>query len=252
MFKKLLVAATLVLATMMAFGSVTSADEGDVLPKEQQACYEQAPVVNRMELVVPAEKKPGVNYDSHYLNDEDAGKLSSLSYITPETVIIKLFAGIGTGDFVRIHDDLRKIEDYTDLRDITMVIRSGGGSAFDGMAIADLINKYQRRGFTIRAEGYGMIASAAVPIFAQCKPRAAVDGTFFMVHEAAMFKWPGRETAADIKSQDAMMTKLGERYVDLMVRNSTTSAEDWKSMIKVTTWMTAQEAMATGIIDTLE
>jgi ATP-dependent protease ClpP protease subunit len=247
--KKLLIGLCILVAGMFSACEVI-ADEGDVLPNDQQACYETAPTVNRMELVVPEQpKKPDVNYDSHYLNNEYGRKLSALSFITPKTVVIKLFSGISVADFVKIHDDFRKLKDYTDFRDVTLVINSPGGSAFDGLSIASLILSYRDAGFTIRAQGFGIIASAAVPILSVCSPRYVAPGTLIMVHEAALWKWPGRETQSDIKSQDYLMTLLNDRYVSFLVENTTTTDADWRKMIKATTWMTPEKAKTLGLVD---
>ena len=234
---------------LLSGNCMVRADEGDVLPKEQRACYSQPEEVNRFELVVPKDLDPSVNYDTHFLNDESAGKLSNMAYITPKTVVFKLFAGISTRDFINLRDDLRKLEDYTDFRDMTLMINSPGGSAFDGLAIAGLIKEYQTKGWTIRAEAYSMVASAAVPIYAVCKPRKMNPETTVMVHQAAIWKWPGRETSADIKSQDKMMDMLGARYIALLVENSEVSKSDWEDMINKTTWFGRDKAVEFGMVD---
>jgi len=248
MFKKLAIALSIMLLTVFA----VHADEGDVLPEKQRPCYEQPATVNRMELVVPETLDPTVNYDSHYLNNEQGRELSGISYITPHTAVIKLFSGISVQDFIRIHDDLRKLEDYTDIRDVVLVINSPGGSAFDGLSIASLILRYRSKGFTIRAEGYGIVASAAVPILAVCSPRMVVPGTFIMVHEAALWKWPGKETQSDIKTQDQMMTMLNDRYVKFLVDHTKTSEDEWRKRIKATTWMTPEQSVDLGLVDSTE
>jgi ATP-dependent protease ClpP protease subunit len=242
MFKKLFIAAALCAALIFSGDEYAKADEGDVLPEDQQVCYATAPKEK-----CPVD--PTVNFDSHYLNTEHAAKLSGLSYITPETVVIKLFSGITVSDFVKIHDDLQKLNDYTNLRDITFVINSPGGSAFDGLSIASLILKYRDMGFNIHAQGFGIIASAAVPILAVCSPRDVAPGTLIMVHEAALWKWPGKETQSDIKSQDLLMTMLNNRYVKFLVDYTTTSKKEWEKMIKATTWMTPEKGMELGIVD---
>jgi len=246
--KKLIIALCIIMAT-----AITGyADESNILPKDQRACYEQAPEINRFELVNNCEQDPTKNRVSHYLNNDNGRQLSFLSYITPDNVIIKLFSGITVTDFIKMHDDLRMIEDYTDIRDITLVINSPGGSAFDGLSIASLILKYRAKGFNIRAEGFGIIASAAVPILSVCSPRIVAPGTMIMVHEAALWKWPGQETQSDIKTQDIMMTMLNDRYMRFLVDHTTTSLEDWASMIKATTWMTPDTAKDLGLVDKVE
>jgi ATP-dependent protease ClpP protease subunit len=230
--------------------NATMADEGDVLPESQRACYNQPEQVNEMRLVVDG-NDPLVNYKTHFLNTEGAGKLSGLTFVTPKGAYIFLFSGISVVDYRNIASDLQKIEDYTDIKDVTMKINSPGGSAFDGLSIAGLIETYRKKGFNIRAEGAGIIASAAVPIFVACKERVLSKGTMLMVHEAALFKWPGRESASTIKTQDQMMTMLGNRYIDFMVRNTTTPRIEWAKMIKETTWMLPEKAVELGMADSI-
>lgn len=248
--KKLLIGLCILAAVMFTTGTI-QADEGDILPNNQQVCYETSENVTRMELMNECPVDPTVNYDSHYLNTEFGGKLSGISYITPETVVIKLFSGISVADFIKIHDDFRKLKDYTDLRDVTFVINSPGGSAFDGLSIASLIHSAQKDGFTVRAEGFGIIASAAVPIFAVCEPRIVAPGTMLMVHEAALWKWPGRETQSMIKSQDEMMTILNDRYVKFLVDETVTDETTWRKLIKATTWITPERAVKLGLADSI-
>ena len=247
MLKKIL----LTLLTICLIVAPAFADEGDVLPENQRACYTTPAPINRMELVMPED--PTVNYDSHYLNNENGRELSLISYITPETVVIKLFSGISVADFVKIHDDFRKLRDYTDLRDVTLVINSPGGSAFDGLSIASLIvHARETWGFSVHAEAYGIVASAAVPILAVCSPRNVAPGTLIMVHEAALWKWPGKETQSDIKSQDSLMTLLNDRYVKFLVEHTTTSDDEWRALIKATTWMTPEQGVELGLVDSTD
>ena len=131
-----------------------------------------------------------------------------------------------------------------------MFINSGGGDAFSGLALADTINKAQDKwGFTIRAHASGIVASAAVPVFAVCNVRMAAAGTIFMVHEAALWKWPGRETASDIASQNELMKLLRDRYIGYLVDNSTTDRETWESMEKKTSWFNVDTARQLGLIE---
>ena len=189
---------------------------------------------------------------SHALQHEMGGTLSYMTHITPKSVVINMYAGISVNDFVKMSDDLNKIEDFTTYRLIDININSPGGSAFDGLSISDLIVKYQDRGFTFRAHASGLIASAAVPIFAVCNERYATKGAIFMVHEAALFKWPGRETASDINAQNKMMCLLKDQYTSYLVNNSKLSKEKWDSMQKETTWFTATKAMEFGLVDSIE
>ena len=137
-------------------------------------------------------------------------------------------------------------------REIQMFINSPGGDAFSGLALADQIERARRKGFRITAHASGIIASAAVPVFAVCNERFAAPGTIFMVHEAALWKWPGRETASDIRSQNELMHLLRERYIGKLTANSKLDKDKWEELEKKTTWFSAEKAMDWGLVDKIE
>jgi ATP-dependent protease ClpP protease subunit len=70
-----------------------------------------------------------------------------------------------------------------------------------------------------------------------------------MVHEAALWKWPGRETASDIRAQQRLMDVLQIRYLTYLVDNSNLTFDEWVEKEKATTWFTADQAMQWGIVD---
>ena len=213
-------------------------------------------VVITVETTPPAEiksKNAEATVWQHGLNAESGGQISFMSYITPKSVVFNLYSGISVSDFIKLSGDLIKIRDFTDYRIVDLNINSPGGSAFDGLSISDLIEKAQNKwGFTIRAHASGIIASAAVPIFAVCKERYATEGAIFMVHEAALWKWPGRETASDIRTQNLMMNMLQDQYTLYLVKNSKVSKEKWDNLQKETTWFTTKQAMEFGLVDHIE
>ena len=180
------------------------------------------------------------------------GRLSGLSFITKDKAFIKIFSGLSVSDVTRLWNDLVILEENTDIRDVNLYINSPGGDAFAGLALADQIERATKKGFTMTAHASGIIASAAVPVFAVCKPRYAAPGTIFMVHEAALWKWPGRETASMIRSQNELMNLLQERYIDKLVKNSNLSKTDWECLEKETTWFNTDKAVEWGLVDSVE
>lgn len=135
---------------------------------------------------------------------------------------------------------------------IRINISSFGGSAFDGMGVADTLESFKKRGFEIICYCYGKIASAAVPIFASGSIRIAGASTVFMVHEASIFKFFASESKSDIESQKEMMDKLESRYIDMLVRNSKMPSDFWARLIKRETWFTSDQAMEWGLVDKIE
>jgi len=149
-------------------------------------------------------------------------------------------------------NDFCVLESKTKIRDINLYINSPGGDAFSGLALADQIERAKKMGFKITAHASGIIASAAVPVFAVCNERLAATGTIFMVHEASLWKWPGSETASDIRSQNELMDLLRDRYMGKLVAYSKLDREEWERLEKRTTWFSAEKALEWGLVDRIE
>lgn len=179
-------------------------------------------------------------------------KLSQLSALSGDKCFIKIFSGLSVSDVTRTWNDLIYLENKTKIRDVHLFINSPGGDAFQGLALADLIEKYQKRDFNFTAHGSGIIASAAVPIFAVCDETRATEATIFMVHEAALWKWPGRETASDIRSQSTLMNLLQEKYINKLVRNSNLDFDGWVLLEAKTAWFGTERATELGILDYID
>jgi ATP-dependent protease ClpP protease subunit len=183
------------------------------------------------------------------LNGKDGMKLSAISFVTSDTMFCYLYSGISVADVIRLDQDMTKVQALMPaIRKMEFFINSGGGDAFAGLALADRIEKAKKDGWHITARGNGIIASAAVPIFVVCSERFAAEGTIFMVHEAALWKWPGRESASDIAAQQTLMQILRDRYLGKMVNNTSIPYDKWREMEKATTWFTVKEAKAFGML----
>jgi ATP-dependent protease ClpP protease subunit len=195
-------------------------------------------------------KADRVNRSMEVANPE--GRLSQLSFISNNKAFVKIFSGLSVADVTRLWNDLVVLENNTKIRDVNLFINSPGGDAFSGLALADQIERARRKGFKITAHASGIIASAAVPVFAVCDVRLAAPGTIFMVHEAALWKWPGRETASDIRSQNELMYLLRDRYIGKLVDNSKLNKAKWEELEKKTTWFSANKALDWGLVDSIE
>jgi len=180
------------------------------------------------------------------------GVLSALSFKCDGEVFIKLWSALTVVDVMNIWSDITILEKTTDIRTIQLFINSPGGDAFSGLALADEIKRAKVLGFTVIGHASGIVASAAVPIFAVCNKRITAPSTIFMVHETSIWKWPGRETHSDIISQGKLMDLLRDRYMDTLTENSKLSREQWEAMEAKTTWFSAQQGMEWGLVDRIE
>ncbi len=201
-------------------------------------------VIVKVQAVEPAnvDAKTGdqINKSMEIPNPE--GSLSQLSFISKNKAFVKIFSELSVSDVTRLWNDLVFLENSTNIREVNLFINSPGGDAFSGLALADQIERAKRRGFHITAHASGIIASAAVPVFAVCDVRLAAPGTIFMVHEASLWKWPGRETASDIRSQNELMVLLRERYIGKLANYSKLDRAQWEELENKTTWFSAEKA----------
>jgi ATP-dependent protease ClpP protease subunit len=171
-----------------------------------------------------------------------------------DLAFMSIFSGLSVSDVRRLWQDIMYLAYETEIKTVKLFINSPGGDAFSGLALADLIMRAQsEHGITFEANASGIIASAAVPPFTVCDTRIAAPGTIFMVHEAALWKWPGRESASDIRSQNELMILLQDRYLGYLVGKSSLSLEEWQRMEKATTWFSAEKAKTEiGIVDEIK
>jgi ATP-dependent protease ClpP protease subunit len=212
------------------------------------------PVKHTMEITVKNTdgkvevKTPEINIEN-VLNGKDGMELSGSAFVSGDVLNYYLYSGINVTDLVKLDEDILKVETMMPaIKTLRLFLNSGGGGAFDGLAIADRIEQAKADGWTVIADGSGIIASAAVPIFVVCSERNAAPGTIFMVHEAALWKWPGRESASDIAAQTMLMKILRDRYLGKMVDNTSIPKEEWRRMEKNTTWFNVEQAAGFGML----
>jgi ATP-dependent Clp protease protease subunit len=219
-------------------------------PPKPQEVIVKIQATDPAKVSVQEQPKDQVNKSMEVSNPE--GRLSQLSFISNDKAFVKIFSGLSVADVTRLWNDFVVLENNTAIRDVNLFINSPGGDAFSGLALADQIERARRKGFKITAHASGIIASAAVPVFAVCDVRLAAPGTIFMVHEAALWKWPGRETASDIQSQNDLMHLLRDRYIGKLVDNSKLHKNKWEELEKKTTWFSADKALKWGLVDSIE
>jgi ATP-dependent protease ClpP protease subunit len=175
------------------------------------------------------------------------GELSHFSFITDGEAHYKLFANISMGDTTNLWQDLIVLKSLG-IKKQSIYINSGGGSAYDGLGLADVIAYGISEGMEITTVAVGLVASAAVPVFASGQHRIAMPNAQFMVHPARLGKYLAYESIDDMATQKKMMEQLRDRYVGVLVDNSNLSKEDWEEKIKSTTYFSAKEAMEWGLV----
>jgi ATP-dependent protease ClpP protease subunit len=138
---------------------------------------------------------------------------------------------------------------------VILNVFSGGGSGFMGLAVADVISKFVKGGMEIETHAYGLVASAAVPIFVSGSKRISNRSTLFMVHESAIWEFGfgySKTTHSDVRAQKDMMDRMEEVYLRILAENSNRDFEFWKGLEKQTTWFPAEQALEWGLVDEIQ
>jgi ATP-dependent Clp protease protease subunit len=179
------------------------------------------------------------------------GELSSMTFVSEGQGYFKLFSYIGALDSTNMWQDIVILKSMG-VDTLNIMINSGGGSAYDGLALADSVAYAKTIGLTTNAYAVGLCASAAVPVFAAAQNRYATSSAQFMVHKAKLGKYLAYEDADELKSQQSMLSLLREKYVNIMVNGSNLSAEAWEDKIKSTTYFGAEEAIEWGLVHEIQ
>jgi ATP-dependent protease ClpP protease subunit len=175
-------------------------------------------------------------------------EMTALSYVDGGEGYVKIFSGLSVSDVTRLWNDLNIMLNH-EIMNVNVFLNSGGGDAFTGIALARYLDDFSNKGMVIRIYASGIVASAAIPVLAVGDERHALPGTIFMVHEAALWKWPGRETASDIRSQNELMNLLRDSYMDILTAHTKTPRQAWEDMEGRTTWFDVKKAKDLGLVD---
>jgi len=185
---------------------------------------------------------------------EYESQFSSACDIKRKIPVYSIVAGIYYVDRLNLRKDLSILFEQGH-REVVIYISSGGGDAFTGLSMADVISEFIAKGMTITTHADGVVASAAVPIYAVGSERVSSPSTLFMVHEAALWKFSfgySKESHSDIAAQKQMMDKLQKKYLDLLASRSNRDSEFWLELEKKTSWFTAEEALEWGLVDRIK
>ncbi|HDR6285614.1 TPA: Clp protease ClpP [Bacillus cereus] len=136
----------------------------------------------------------------------------------------------------------RKIQDVK-AEKIHVHINSGGGSAFDGVAICNQLKQHSAE-IIVHIDGW---AASAASVIAMAGDKIIMpSNTMMMIHQASTFEYGNADlfekTAKDLRKIDsALAASYKKRFVG--------TDEELKQLLKDETWLTAEEAVALGLAD---
>ena len=135
-------------------------------------------------------------------------------------------------------------------RDVVLKIHSCGGSVFDGLAMSELINSYAGKTKTV---GVGLIASMASVILMAANEVTMNRDSFLMIHSAI---WGSEGNANEMRKDADLLDKVSGVIAKIYQRQAAKngkeiSDKDIKKMMDAETWLTAEEALELGLIDSI-
>jgi ATP-dependent protease ClpP protease subunit len=131
----------------------------------------------------------------------------------------------------------------TKIKELKILMMSPGGYAFCAIPLAGLVEKIQKQGIKVTTYAVGMVASAAVPMFAIANERVAAPGTLFMVHHI---------TSGSQDKDREFYEKITKTYINILAKHSYLSKAKIRKMMDESAQFTAEEALKLGLVDRIE
>lgn len=168
---------------------------------------------------------------------------------------LNIFGTIGSKE-TETKDSVKKALNEAGGQDILVNISSSGGSIIEGMAISEMIALYAGKTTT---RGIGIVASAATIILMAGKKKEMTKNSFFMMHNS----WGGVEgnvfelekTIELLRMFDEQMAQIYTAQLEskgkLIGGNKEKTLQEVKKMMSAETWLTADEALEMGFIDSI-
>jgi ATP-dependent Clp protease, protease subunit len=128
---------------------------------------------------------------------------------------------------------------------LNVFINSPGGSVFEARAIMASLSRF--KGKTV-AHIDSLCASAATSIALACSEVRMTQGAFFMVHNASSMAWGDKN---DLRETADLLEKIEGSIVNDYTTKTGKEAAEIIEMMNDETWMSADEALEHGFIDSI-
>lgn len=156
---------------------------------------------------------------------------------------INIYGDIDPDHGVSVKDIAEQL-DKADGQDIDLHISSGGGDAFEGIAIMDVLRLHPGR---VVAVVEGLAASAASVIAVGGSDRLIMNGSSsLMIHDA----WTGTAgNSRDMAKISDELNRMSDIYAKIYADKAGTDVPRWRAAMEEETWLSADEAVEVGLAD---
>jgi ATP-dependent Clp protease protease subunit len=126
-------------------------------------------------------------------------------------------------------------------QDVEIDISSGGGSAFDAVAIYNQIKKYSGK---VTTDNISLAGSAASTIWLAGSVRRMSKYALVMIHPA---QYVSVGESGQLAADAEMIQKVTDNVIAILVDVTGQSVEKITELVNATTWLNAEEALALGL-----
>ena len=156
---------------------------------------------------------------------------------------VYLFNNIGTFG-ITAQSFIDEIKEY-DNQELNIHINSLGGEVFEGMAIYSIIQRRKAK-TTVYIEG---IAASIASVIALAADEVIMsENSLLMIHNA----WGGTQgDAKDMRKQADVLDKITNEIAEVYVKKTKMPYNEIIEMMNEETWLTAEEAVALGFVDSI-
>lgn len=140
--------------------------------------------------------------------------------------------------------DIEAALDQANGEDVLISINSGGGSVFAGSEIYELIRSYTGK---IKIKVVGCAASAA-SVIAQAAESEIAPTALFMIHNAKSY---AEGDYRDMDKQSEFLKQVNTAITNAYIEKTGMKREDLFDLMNQETWMTAQDAVKNGFINSI-
>lgn len=126
---------------------------------------------------------------------------------------------------------------------INLYVNSPGGSAWDGVAIMNVLRRHRAR---VEVTVDGLAASAASLICMAGDHVVMAASAQMMIHDASGLAWGNAQTMHETA---VLLDKLSDSYADAYAKRAGGSRTQWRDVMRAETWFTAEETVLAGLAD---
>jgi ATP-dependent Clp endopeptidase proteolytic subunit ClpP len=187
---------------------------------------------------IEIENRAGVIKLNSGVNKESADKLiDDLDRLYGQSAVL---AQMCIGEVVcSANDALERVE---------VEINSPGGSVFEGQRIYNALRAMSARGVNVTTKVNGLAASMGSVILMAGDQREMTAGSRVMIHEASTI---AMGDARALRTQSDLLESISAEIAGIYAERTGQDEKEMRKLMYAETWMTADEAMQNGFVDTV-